>query len=408
MAGLDDFAPDRPVLLSRRLLSITDPRHTLPMITKSSSPAHHIYELQSLRGIAALVVLLHHCSFTFETTSAWKYFAELLLNAHAAVIVFFVLSGYVLCKSLGLQGSISIWRFYIKRGFRIYPLVWLAVAISVLYLASLHFSVPTVTPSSWFVARYPSALPDLVTIGKNLAAIQTTIVPPMGSVRVELIESMLLPFLWLAVRAGYGTILLLVCAFFSLVWASHPLVGYTYAFVVGAFVLQHEARWSDWAGQTWVGIASVVMLLFFRRLDQSWSFEINYNAVVPTLVEATAAGVLILFLATRNGGVAWARARTLIFLGDISFGVYLFHFPVMAAMAKLPILHSVSADFASLLLMLLTLIVTIPLSALTYKFVELPGIAAGRLLLSKAADHDRRAPHLSAQEQLPKCSVQTD
>jgi len=60
----------------------------------------HVPELQSIRGLAALAVLLHHCSFLFVTSSTFHFFAEALFNAHAAVVIFFVLSGYVLVRSL--------------------------------------------------------------------------------------------------------------------------------------------------------------------------------------------------------------------------------------------------------------------------------------------------------------------
>jgi len=75
-------------------------------------------ELQSVRGIAALIVLIHHCTFYYTDSERVRAFSELLLNAHAAVVLFYVLSGYVL--SLSLKDNFNrehTLRFYVRRVF---------------------------------------------------------------------------------------------------------------------------------------------------------------------------------------------------------------------------------------------------------------------------------------------------
>lgn len=56
-----------------------------------------IIELQSLRGIAALTVAMGHALTYYYATSSY---GSMVLNGRGAVVVFFVLSGYVLTRSL--------------------------------------------------------------------------------------------------------------------------------------------------------------------------------------------------------------------------------------------------------------------------------------------------------------------
>ena len=102
-----------------------------------AKPARFIAELQSLRGLAALTVMIHHCSFYYIYAPGPKKWAEVLFNAHAAVVVFYVLSGFVLYESLKASTitANAALRFYVRRLFRIYPALWLACALGVTYVA---------------------------------------------------------------------------------------------------------------------------------------------------------------------------------------------------------------------------------------------------------------------------------
>ncbi|MFL6056325.1 MAG: acyltransferase family protein [Actinoallomurus sp.] len=84
--------------------------------------------LDALRGIAALVVAFHHSSFHFMPE-----FRRMMLNRFDAgafgVMVFFLVSGYIIPASLERKGSIG--GFWLSRAFRIYPL-WCASVTAVI------------------------------------------------------------------------------------------------------------------------------------------------------------------------------------------------------------------------------------------------------------------------------------
>src|SRR6266446_1662060 len=92
--------------------------------------------LESARGLAALTVCLFHASemyFQGAVVVAKNTAGGTLLNGHGAVILFFVLSGYVLraslekkIKSRTLALAVD---FLIARFFRLFPIIIASVAL---------------------------------------------------------------------------------------------------------------------------------------------------------------------------------------------------------------------------------------------------------------------------------------
>ena len=96
-------------------------------------------ELDAIRGVAALAVVMHHCllvlDFGPETKSKywllWETPLRALFAGNEAVTMFFILSGYVLTIPF-IQTNQKYANFIIKRIFRIYPAYLLAVTITFL------------------------------------------------------------------------------------------------------------------------------------------------------------------------------------------------------------------------------------------------------------------------------------
>jgi peptidoglycan/LPS O-acetylase OafA/YrhL len=101
-------------------------------------PRQRIPSLDGLRAISILVVMLGHVAFAchFQNWITDTY-------AHYGVLVFFVISGYLittlLLKEESMFGSISLSRFYLRRTFRIFPVAYL-------YLLAM---IPFVAMAAW-------------------------------------------------------------------------------------------------------------------------------------------------------------------------------------------------------------------------------------------------------------------
>jgi peptidoglycan/LPS O-acetylase OafA/YrhL len=350
-------------------------------IKEFGGPARkQIPELQSLRGIAAAVVLFHHASFLFITGQSFHFWSEAIFNAHAAVMLFFVLSGYVLSGSLNKSriNLESVLNFCISRAFRIFPEIWAASMIAGLYLLFVHRSLPTVGESAWY-ARYFTSPPGIAGITKAFCCAGNALVPPMWSVRVELVASAASPFIVLAVRRGFGPFLLATSATLALAAGSTSLV-YLLSFTLGVMASEFQGQIGKRIASWWTLLAATLLTLGFRLLSPAWRFDANYHALAPMLVESAASALLIMSIVAR--APAFLRSTALTRLGDLSYSLYLIHFAVMSALAKGIGLLPYSGDVQAVILIASTFGATLPLAHLSYEWIERPGISIGKRFLA--------------------------
>lgn len=92
--------------------------------------------LNTLRAIAALIVVWSHIEFIKGSYDLPQIDFWIFPNAHFSVTLFFVLSGflitYLLLKEKDKYGTISFKKFYIRRILRIWPLYYLIIFLSLL------------------------------------------------------------------------------------------------------------------------------------------------------------------------------------------------------------------------------------------------------------------------------------
>ena len=95
--------------------------------------------LDALRGIAALVVVFDHSSYTFMADFRRELMPQFNTSRYG-IMVFFLVSGYIIPASLERRGCVRT--FWIGRIFRVYPLwavvVMLLLAAHLLGVAELH------------------------------------------------------------------------------------------------------------------------------------------------------------------------------------------------------------------------------------------------------------------------------
>lgn len=97
--------------------------------------SQHESGVEGLRGFAALCVLYTHLLWPGDIDPAysWTVNWQILEVSQGAVLLFFILSGYVIGLTNKAPLSIANWRDYLRRrGIRLIPLCWLAIVLSVL------------------------------------------------------------------------------------------------------------------------------------------------------------------------------------------------------------------------------------------------------------------------------------
>lgn len=359
-----------------------------------------VIELQSLRGIMAMIVLVSHCSLVYDLPLSARLAVDTLVNPHAAVIFFFVLSGYVLQASLarGDAGFASGAGFYVRRIFRLVPLVAVVTALA-LAVTLITGDVPGI--SAWYTATVaPAKEATTVQIALAFLGLSAVLVPTVWTIVVEVLGSVYMP-IHNRVRSrlpqgdliATGALLALTVAI-SLV-PSANLLRFVFYFALGAALFSRQAVWLPYlsyrpALSRWLAVGAVGMLFGFRTLwflafDQRLvPVVIEYFNLWRGLAEGFFACLLIASVVAADGGVRWLRHPRAALTGDLSFGIYLFHFPVMSLGAwvlyRMFGISGASPVLDVLLLLALTLLVVFPVSWFSYRWVERPAILAGRAL----------------------------
>jgi peptidoglycan/LPS O-acetylase OafA/YrhL len=99
-----------------------------PIAGVVSLPNSRNQSLDVLRGIAVLMVIVDHYSLLIQSTS------RLLETFGRGVDLFFVLSGFLISGLLFTEyksvGNLNVWRFWIRRGFKIYPAFYVFLSIA--------------------------------------------------------------------------------------------------------------------------------------------------------------------------------------------------------------------------------------------------------------------------------------
>ena len=342
----------------------------------SSQPiaiADRRYEfLDALRGVAALLVALQHGAEALLPRLA----ARTPLNlGETGVVLFFLLSGVVIPPSLARHRSLG--RFWLKRVFRLYPAYWASLVGCLLLAAAGLFPPPFVT------MRHPLAGALL-----NLTMLQSVFGVPSAigvywTLPLELAVYALCSAVF-AMRLLHRPVLLLVASTLALLAAevaaaaahrSVPVgrIGLLLSALFGATALRWLAGDLAWRPLSLLAtlLGSVLALGLWLRFDR---FPVAHEVAAPTAGVVLVSWLLAYLLFAALAALRHRQMpRVLLWLGRISYSLYLWHLPVLAATLLLP----VAAHRPRPLLLLLVLIAAALLAQLSYQMVERPGIQLG-------------------------------
>ncbi|CAC9975795.1 acyltransferase family protein [Flavobacterium panici] len=94
-------------------------------------PKKHYEILDGLRGVAAILVVIFHI---FETFSGGNRFIQIINHGYLAVDFFFLLSGFVVAYAYDDRwGKMTQWEFYKRRLIRLQPMVIMGMIIGALF-----------------------------------------------------------------------------------------------------------------------------------------------------------------------------------------------------------------------------------------------------------------------------------
>ncbi|MCE9604634.1 MAG: acyltransferase [Planctomycetia bacterium] len=334
-----------------------------------SSPTHSYRpEIDGLRALSVIVVLLFHANIGCP-------------GGFAGVDVFFTISGYLITglimKDLD-AGQFSFLRFWERRTRRIFPA--LAVMVAVSLAVGFYLLIPTklVRLGKSSVAQGLLAANFYFWQGESYFADSTSQKPLLHTWSLAVEEQFYLLFplvLWVLMRWGRAWVLPLtaVAAGASLVGSilltpGHPNAAFyslptrTWELLIGSYLalLPRPNRLPPVVGEivAWSGILAIVAAVC---LYDKTTLMPGSAATLPVF----GAAAFIYFSLPRSTSVGRILSLApLVFIGRISYSLYLWHWPVMAYTVCL------LGEVKGWRVQALTLLISFVLGVLSWRFVE--------------------------------------
>lgn len=329
-----------------------------------------------LRLVAAWFVLFSHCYPLSGQPVADPFVRHTGIDTLGGigVSIFFVLSGYLVTNSL--ERSSSVFSFARKRAFRIFPALavltiycayWLGPVLTTLPLET-YLKHPQTAAYLWNISAWEIryGLPGVFTTNPLPAVINGS----LWSLPYEISCYLALTFLWLlrVPRRAAVTVVVLVLGFFlctrppmppATVFDKYWGVDYYTVklglfFAIGAWfsLWRSTVRPSLWLGALLIGI----------------SVAMNHSNV-QTAVFVFGFSVFVLALGSRPGLLPKLPEK----MGDWSYGLYLYGFPVQQVLAMFGLASAGIAVFA-----MASTTIGLACAGLSWFLVEKPALAIGK------------------------------
>lgn len=361
-------------------------------VTMTSTGQRRFYtELESLRGIAALTVVIFHVFAAklpdpktlshLDFTAVANLILTSLFGGTGAVSLFFVLSGFVLAESLGRLNALSsrsYLEFMTKRAFRLMPAAWASIV-----LAIVLFKI-TQSPIRW------DLLIDALLLKQPVL---TYFNGPLWSLHVEMWASAVFPMLVFANRYISAPFQIVIVA--VLLWLPYSGICpywaifffcFQFGLMIRSVFIPFYQRLPDR-----VSLSVFIASLLTVTVPTNLSLMGYLGTIDHTHIEGLGASMVISYLLVPRG--AWlAQALNMAplrFLGRISYSLYVFHFPLTDTIEHLVWRNLIYQPYLPAQLVCLSVIVPVCLVAGTcgYYLIERPCLRLGRQLAASFRPH---------------------
>ena len=348
--------------------------------------------LDALRGFAALYVVIYHLSLVPKPSPQVPDWMAIFVGfGGSGVILFFVISGFSMCLTwVRHEATGAPFRsFYISRLFRIAPLFYLLLILTMLRdfvfkgKLGLHFPSEIVANVFFLFNLYKPFQTGIVwaswTIGVEMIFyaifpiiinnIRGRLSRSFGLLATSILIVLLIhksfnsESLWYAMTSGVGFLVLLptflfgVTAFYTHKWIESNVNKNLYL-SLSLFL-------------STLSVTGIVFIIMFRPLQ-----ELSYN-----LTAVCYCGFLLSFSLFKSNPLVNSNTE---YIGRISYSLYLNHPNLIYVLTPIYTLIYQSGSNITLkftLCIIVTLVILLPLSNLSYKYIEKPFIRYGKNFL---------------------------
>jgi len=362
-------------------------------------------ELDSLRGIAALTVFFSHIYLVFNENIFSKVFFEygpfrIFTAGSEAVTLFFVLSGFVLSFPFITKKPFNYFIYFIKRFCRIY-LPYLAAFLLAFIGWKIFYTMKIIGLSNWFNVNwsqslnFSSILDHLLLVKTFMSNLNNVIWSLVHEMRISIFFPVIM-FILMRLNFVKGIIFAFLLSVLSVVYFSfteshfigtevYVTIHYSAIFIIGALLARYKDnilnRISTFNRRSKLALflTSVCLYLYAHP-----SFIINivytnfppfYRTVIDSWFTSFGAGILIILAISSSLFSKILKNKIIVFLGKISYSLYLTHLTVLFASV-----HLLYGNFPMWIILLIVIAITLIVSSFMYYWVEKPAIKLGKLL----------------------------
>lgn len=368
-----------------------------------------IDQLDSIRGIASLFVLFNHLYLVTAIPVISLIFSKysplgVIVNGSAAVIMFFVLSGFVLTLPFLKNKGVLYGNYLVRRVFRIYVPYLISIFISIVLCGLLSSGSGIPELSEWFNRSWNDPI-SLKTVVEHFLLIGNYNSNSFNNVLWSLIHEMrisiIFPFMALMIVRVNWKFNLAVCIFLSLISGLNNVFGwevsygfttafsdtihYMAVFLIGGLVAKHRDDLIAYYLKFPRSAKLLILAAAFVLYDFSGVLKVTadnlglspFSGILKDYVTTVGAS---LFIVVSIGSISISKIlmrKPIRFLGEISYSLYLYHLTILLSLVHL--LHGVVPLFV---IYCMTFILAFIAAKLSHQFIELPAISIGKRLTS--------------------------
>ena len=338
-----------------------------------------------LRFFAAALVMYGH-AYPLTGRGNLDKIQELSLGvfptAHMGVCIFFTISGYLIAKSL--LSSSSSFNYLWKRLLRLIPGLTIATLFTILIVGPLattfslreYFTAPATFNYIKVLKLFPPYIDILPGVFTNQPS--SNVNGSLWTLSYEFTCYIALLLTCIFFRRHYKTILLVV---FIIIWSTFPFWQDFLSSLSHTTMPVLKLQLNDLLNFGLYFLGGSVMFLYRDKIHYSLRYllVLVFLLILSYLLSSTW-GILPLSI------IFWIRYLVIIYgvlyfglskgllnhfesIGDLSYGLYIYAYPVQQLLV-----HFLGIDASPFSMFVLTMLMTIPLAWLSWKFVEEPSL----------------------------------
>ncbi|MCK5535353.1 MAG: acyltransferase [Bacteroidales bacterium] len=348
--------------------------------------------LNELRALAVLSIIPGHIE-QIKSIFNLPFFYWFPIPGKLGVILFFVISGFLittlLLKERSTTSTINLKNFYVKRILRIWPLYFLIMALSILFINKLDiFQMPIYSSLLYEKIDTNNNIMLLLLVMPNYMNVMVPYAAQTWSIGIEEQFYLIQPFIVKIIKRLWALILFMLL----IVFLKEILYGFD--LVKNWEIVKIVRPWSSYFGSIAIGSIGAILCHSYPKFVE----RVIYNKILQLITFLTFIAFLITIWLSHKENIIDFRFHAILFviivinastnplsfynlnnkfldyLGRISYGMYIYH--IIAIVMAIKFSEYLSGFFENNQIIFnisvysLTMILTIGISVLSYQYFE--------------------------------------